>query len=218
MSQISFGLFGAGGSGREVMPYTQDSVAKTLGLLPADVEVFFVETFEPATAQVNGYPLLSMAQFLNRAGPLYFNVAIGDSRVRETIVHGVGAAAQALSICSPHSVFYDYNTIGEGAVLCPFTLVTSNVTIGRFFQANYFSSISHDSVIGDFVTFGPGVRCNGRIHIGDHAYVGANAMLKPGTVSKPLRIGKGAVIGMGAVVTKDVPDNVTVIGNPARPL
>ena len=67
-------------------------------------------------------------------------------------------------------------------------------------------------------TFAPAVKCNGNVHIGDHAYIGTGAILKQGTPDKPLRIGAGAVVGMGAVVTKDVPDGVTVIGNPARPL
>ena len=35
-------------------------------------------------------------------------------------------------------------------------------------------------------------------------------------IRQGLTIGAGAVVGMGAVVTKDVPDGVTVVGNPAR--
>jgi predicted RNA-binding Zn-ribbon protein involved in translation (DUF1610 family) len=38
------------------------------------------------------------------------------------------------------------------------------------------------------------------------------------TKSKPLIIGKNSIIGAGSVVLKDVPSNVTVIGNPARVL
>ena len=71
-------------------------------------------------------------------------------------------------------------------------------------------------MIGDFVTFAPGVMCNGNVQIENHVYIGAGAILRQGTKSKPLVIGEGAIVGMGAVVTKDVLPNTTVIGNPAR--
>jgi acetyltransferase-like isoleucine patch superfamily enzyme len=43
-------------------------------------------------------------------------------------------------------------------------------------------------------------------------------VIKQGLPGKPLVIGRGAVVGMGAVVTQSVPAQVTVVGNPARPL
>jgi acetyltransferase-like isoleucine patch superfamily enzyme len=97
-------------------------------------------------------------------------------------------------------------------------MITSNVKIGKFFHANIYSYVEHDCVIGDYVTFAPSVRCNGNVHIQDHAYIGAGAVIKQGSLAEPLVIGKGAVVGMGAVVTKSVPPYVTVVGNPARPL
>ena len=72
--------------------------------------------------------------------------------------------------------------------------------------------------MGDFVTFAPGVHCNGNVVVEDHAYIGAGAILKPGRPDEPLVIGRGAVVGMGAVVTKSVAPGTTVVGNPARPL
>ncbi|KKU14538.1 hypothetical protein A3A20_00320 [Candidatus Wolfebacteria bacterium RIFCSPLOWO2_01_FULL_45_19] len=45
------------------------------------------------------------------------------------------------------------------------------------------------------------------------AKIGAGAIILPGIV-----IGENAIIGAGAVVTKDVLDNTTVVGNPARPV
>ena len=77
---------------------------------------------------------------------------------------------------------------------------------------------AHDCIIGDYVTFAPGVRCNGNVVIGDHAYVGAGAIIKQGSQGKHMLIGEGAVVGMGAIVTKDVPPYTTVVGTPARPL
>jgi sugar O-acyltransferase (sialic acid O-acetyltransferase NeuD family) len=218
MEKILVGLLGAGGFGREVMPYVTASAAKTLSTAPENIEVYFVETWEPKEKTANGYPLISLEAFLSKPGQKYFNVAVGDGRARASMVQQVGGRATPLAIHAPQALFFDQNVIGEGAVFCPHTIVTSNATIGRFFQANLHSYVAHDCVIGDFVTFAPGVRCNGRVHIGDFAYIGTNAVLRQGTAEKPLRIGAGAVVGMGAVVFKDVPDGVTVIGNPARPM
>ena len=218
MIKVQFGLFGAGGFGREVMPYARVSVAQTLGLVSDEVAVFFVETWRPDRTEVNGYPIISIEEFSRLDGPRYFNVAIGDGRAREAISKQVGEMAKVLPVRAPQSIFLDNNLTGEGSIFCPNTMLTSNVTIGRFFQGNIYSYVAHDCVIGDFVTFAPGVRCNGRVHIGDYAYIGTNAIIREGTADKPLKIGVGAVIGMGAVVTKDVPDGMIVVGNPAREL
>jgi sugar O-acyltransferase (sialic acid O-acetyltransferase NeuD family) len=216
MKSIHFGLLGAGGFAREVMPYVRASVSKAINCLPEELGLYFVETWEPKTRMVNGYPLVSLSHFLNLRGRRYFNVAVGDGRMREALVQAVCTGAHVVDIHAPQAIFLDANEIGDGSVFCANTMVTSNAQIGRYFQANIYSYVAHDCVIGDFVTFAPGVRCNGRVHIGDYAYIGTNAVIKQGSDQAPIRIGRGAVVGMGAVVTKDVPDGATVIGNPAR--
>ena len=96
------------------------------------------------------------------------------------------------------------------------TILTSNLSIGKFFHCNIYSYVAHGCVVGDFVTLAPGVMLNGNVRVEDHAYIGTGAIIKQGTPQNPLVIGKGAVVGMGAVVTKDVEPYTTVIGNPAR--
>jgi len=49
------------------------------------------------------------------------------------------------------------------------------------------------------------------VSIGDGTWVGARAIVLPGVT-----IGRRVVVGAGAVVTRDVPDEVMVAGNPAR--
>jgi len=93
---------------------------------------------------------------------------------------------------------------------------SSNISIGKHFHANLYSYVEHDCVIGDYVTFAPGVMCNGNVVVEDHAYIGTGAVIKQGQPGQPLVIGRGAVVGMGAVATKSVPPGTTVVGNPAR--
>lgn len=72
----------------------------------------------------------------------------------------------------------------EESVLCPFVTLTSSIRIGRFSHANLYSYVEHDTIIDDFVTFAPGVKCNGNVVIEDGAYIGSGGMIrqgKPGT-------------------------------------
>lgn len=212
------GLYGAGGFAREVMPLLRRqiqawsrSTGKTMPTL------CFIET-DPRRPEVNGLPVLSEDQFFEiDVDQRFFNVAIGDSRARQRIAERcLARGALALSIASDRALCDDGNQIGAGAILCANTTVTSNATIGDFFHANIYSYVAHDCVIGHHVTFAPAVRCNGNVHIHDHAYIGTGAILKQGSADKPLVIGEGAIVGMGAVVTRDVAPHTTVVGNPAK--
>jgi sugar O-acyltransferase (sialic acid O-acetyltransferase NeuD family) len=213
------GLFGAGGFGREVMPLFAEQLAAASDAAARPPRAVFVESAPQGTA-ANGWPILSEAAFFAEPDATrIFNVAIADSRARQRIAEAALArGAKALTIVSRHAAIGSHNEIGEGAVLCAFAAVTAYARIGRFFHGNIRCIVAHDCVIGDWVTFAPGVVCNGAVHVGDHAYIGTGAVIRQGSASRPLRIGEGAVVGMGAVVTRDVAPFTTVAGNPARPL
>jgi len=168
---------------------------------------------DPGADTANGHPVLTFPQFLDEpASKRVAILAIASSSVRERLDRRCrDAGIEVAGVQAGNVVIMDDVEIGPGALLSPFVTLTSNIRIGRCFHGNLYSYVEHDCMIGDYVTFAPGVKCNGNVTIGDHAYVGSGAVIRQG-----LSVGAGATVGMGAVVTKDVPAGATVIGNPAR--
>ncbi|WP_171334090.1 NeuD/PglB/VioB family sugar acetyltransferase [Acinetobacter tandoii] len=211
---LFIGVYGASGFGKEVMPL----VRQKFPTLKKEQFVFIDDG--QAGNTLSGYPVLSYADFLaNTSIKKGVVIAIANSQVREKLTAQLATdQIPQLHLQANNAVISEEAEIAEGSLFCAFTCVTSNAKIGKAFHANIYSYVAHDCVIGDFVTFAPSVKCNGNVHIEDHAYIGTGAIIKQGTPERPIVIGRGAVVGMGAVVTKSVPAGVTVIGNPAKPL
>lgn len=213
-NKILYGIYGASGFGREVLP-----IARAMLENRSDAELFFIDDGRQEET-VNGIPVISYEKFIQLdAAEKKISMAIADGKIREKLINKyAGDGINSWTLQHQNVVVMDNVKIGEGAILCPFSMVTSNITIGKCVHLNLYSYVAHDCVIGDFVTFAPSVHCNGNVHIEDHVYVGTGAIIKQGTEQKPLTIGKGAIIGMGAVVTKSVAPGAVVVGNPAKPL
>lgn len=214
MQQIA--IVGAGGFGREVLAMLREQLARDPAR--ASSAICFVDDAK-AGQHIHGVEVRSVAAFGALEGARAFVVAIANSEAREREALRLAALGAApFTVLSGSALLFDSATLGEGAVVAPFAFVSADARIGRQFHLNYHSYVAHDCLIGDFVTFAPGVKCNGGVVIEDHAYIGSGAVIKQSQPGRPIVIGRGAVVGMGAVVTKSVPPGVTVVGNPARPL
>jgi UDP-2-acetamido-3-amino-2,3-dideoxy-glucuronate N-acetyltransferase len=115
--------------------------------------------------------------------------------------------------------------IGSDCNICAQTLIEGDVVIGDRVTVKSGVQIWDGSVIGNDVFIGPNATFSNDpyprsrrypeqfygVTIKNKASIGANATLLPG-----ITIGEGALVGAGAVVTKDVPKNAVVAGNPAK--
>jgi len=216
MNKNIYAVYGASGFGREVIPLVRAQFLR--GGCQADRFVFVDDN--RAAAEMNGQHILTYDEFLAcKADRRCAAVAIAGSAVRRRLAEKLLAdGVELLQVKANNAVVMDQVEMADGAILCPFVTLTSNITNGKCFHANIYSYVAHDCRIGDYVTFAPAVKCNGNVVIEDHAYIGTGAIIRQGKPGAPLIIGKHAIVGMGAVVTKNVPAGATVIGNPARPL
>jgi len=110
--------------------------------------------------------------------------------------------------------------IGDGSFIGPFVEIQKGVNIGEN------TRISSHTFICEGVTIGNGVFIAHGVMFVNDKFIDNNKMRKiiiedevrigSGAVILPVKIGKGAVIGAGSIVTKDIPENAVVSGNPAE--
>jgi len=117
----------------------------------------------------------------------------------------------------------DNTVIGDNVMIGSLCHIDYNVRIGNNVRIEGSCYIPPLTVIGDNVFIGPSTvftndpyppsrRLKGVI-VEDDVVIGARSVIKAG-----VRLGKGCVIAMGSVVTRDVPPNTVVLGNPAKPV
>lgn len=116
--------------------------------------------------------------------------------------------------------------IGNNCNICSNCFIENDVVIGNNVTIKNGVNLYDGIRIEDNVQIGPcAVFCNDRypraknkdfkvepILIKKGASIGANATILPG-----VKIGENALIAAGTIVTKDVPDNVILIGNEVKP-
>ncbi len=199
-------IFGTGGMGRELA----DIVARSPRLRDRYNEICFVVD-QPA-GPVQGRSVLRPAELLP-ADEL--SLAIGNSADRRQLAERFAGHRWA-TIISDHALISPAAQIGPGAIVCDFAVVNNATRVGRHFLANTYAQVSHDCLLGDYVTLSPKASCNGWVQMGDEVFVGAGAVIRNGSAVQRLQIGRSATVGMGATVLKDVPDGATVMGTRLR--
>ncbi|MBU1013205.1 MAG: acetyltransferase [Bacteroidetes bacterium] len=115
------------------------------------------------------------------------------------------------SLIHPSAQIFPSAFISMGSIIGAGTVISTKTKIGEHVIINRGCLIGHHVCIENYVTLSPGVNIAGKVTIKECAYIGMGAIILDG-----ISIGANSVIGAGALVTKEVPDNVQVMGIPAR--
>lgn len=172
----------------------------------------FVDDERAKHKEAFGYPILGGGEDLPNLGLsdlTVFNNVFSSTTIRRR-VSGKLLDFQTTNLITPGT---DLNlvTCGQGIVIEQLVAIDAYSVIGDHCALKRSCSIGHETKLGSFVFVGPGATICGRVEIGSGSYIGAGSCIRDGT-----KIGKNCIVGAGAVVVKDVPPNVTVVGNPAR--
>ena len=141
-------------------------------------------------------------------------IAIGGAKGKERqqlakVLRYIGLSLPC--VIHPSAIVSDSANLGEGCQILAQAVVAADVSIGRLCIVNNCANIDHESQLGSGVHIAPGAVLCGCVSIDDNTMIGAGAVVLP-----RVSIGKDVLVGAGSIVTRDVPDGVVVVGNPAK--
>lgn len=201
-------IIGAGGFGREVyqwakaaLPKDQYRIKGFVSCNPGDLDGFGLEVGMVGD-DVNYVP-----QENER-----FLLAIGSVATRKIMAERFKAkGARFLTLIHPTAVVAETATLGEGVVLCPFTLVSDHAKLGDFVVLNNYASCGHDVQVGDHCVLSPYSTLNGFAILEDDVFLGTHA-----TVTGKRKVGTGSQISANSVAMYSVPEYHLVVGVPGK--
>jgi acetyltransferase-like isoleucine patch superfamily enzyme len=190
----------------------------------AESSVIYERTILGEHSVVQDMVLLGLPPFGSQLGELETRIGRCAIIRSHTVIYAgndIGARFQ-----TGHGVMIrELNRIGEEVSIGTHSVVEHHVHIGDRVRIHSNAFIPEYSIIEDDAWIGPNVVLTNALyplstsakstlkgpHLLQGAKIGGNVTLLPGVV-----IGRNALVGAGSVVTRDVPDDKVVVGNPAR--
>ena len=203
-------IIGVGGFGREVAWLIEriNQVTPTW-----EIVGFVDDNISLHGSTVGGYPFIGDCEWLNCQKEELFSVcAIGSSKSRKKVISKLPDVKFA-TIIDPKVEMSDKVNLGVGCIICAGSILTVDITIGSHVIINLDCTIGHDVIISDYVTLYPSVNISGNALLGESVEMGTGCQIIQG-----IHVGAGSIVGAGAVVVKELPEECTAVGSPAKPI
>jgi sugar O-acyltransferase (sialic acid O-acetyltransferase NeuD family) len=204
-------IVSAGGFGREVYGWVKQT---PLFLEKHQIEsVEFIDDNLDALEAWSHYPkVISRVQDYQPLASDVLICSIGSPAKRQEIVQKLQAKGGVFVGFAHHTALINEGvTLGTGSILCPYSVISCDATIGDYFILNVSSSVGHDVKVGNFVTFSAHCDATGGVVIGDYCMLGSSSRIIPGVT-----LGENVKVGAGSVVVRNVKANTSVFGVPAK--
>ena len=162
--------------------------------------------------EVYGYPVIGGKLELLESGIRKGIVAIGSNKARCSVAAWLlKNNFELVSAVHPSAHLARGVTIGNGTVVMAGVVVNSDSSIGDNVIINSRASIDHDCAIDNGVHIAPGTVLCGTVTVGEGSFICAGVTIIPN-----LAVGRNVTIGAGSTVIRSVPDNLTLVGSPAK--
>lgn len=157
-------------------------------------------------------PILSSVEDYNIQENDVFTCALGDPVYRKKYVDIVKKKGGIfITLINSKSIIHPNAQIGEGVMISAFCSISSNAIIGDFTTIQPYCNIGHDAMIGTYCALESFSFMGGGAKIGSGVTLHTRATILP-----HVKVGDNAIVGACSVVLRNVKENVTVFGVPAR--
>lgn len=151
------------------------------------------------------FPLLGGIFSFDVSPNIELILSIGDLPLRSKIItHFAEKNIKFTNFIHHTSRVFRTSKLGVGNVICPYTQIGPNVTIGNYNTFNNKSSIGHDSVIGNNNMFCPNMGLSGNTVVGNNNFFSLNTVTIP-----HVSIGDNNVIAPNMVIEKNIKSDST---------
>lgn len=193
-------IYGAGGHGKVALHALLAQGHQVAGFIDDCVR-----------GEYSGLPVYAPSE-LGDARTCNIHFAIGNNSTRQQLQsRWQGLGSMVRSAIHPAAVIYPGARLGAGCLVAAGAVIGPDATLGEGCIVNHNAVVDHDSIVEPYCHIAPGATLGGDVRLGEGCLVGAGT-----NILQCLTIGRNVTIGAGAVVIRDLPDNVTAVGVPAR--
>ena len=202
-------IVGAGAMGREVYSWLLDDIKNK-----KDYQIKGFLDEDPGALDNYNYPVKiigTIADYVPQKNELIVIAAMDPHKKAQFAKTFMKKQARFYTLIHPTVILGQNVKIGTGCVICPNCILTTDIVIKDFVFINTCSTIGHDVVLGDYTSINGKVEITGKVKVGNKCMFGVGSKVIPNKI-----IGDNAIVGAGSVVIRNVKQNTTVFGNPAK--